>query len=148
MNAASVRTPKSIATQVLLGANCTLSTAMDALELQSILFGKIETFRAAGDDVVELARFGARAASDAAIDCREHAESGDIIGAVDCLTRALSGHRVARNLFLTILEFGNSNVAEAAQLGAQLSTSVLNDLGAISESSFSNEDSFSSNGAV
>jgi hypothetical protein len=131
MNAAALSVSQtSIIPHVLLGrADSTLRTAIQALELQAILFARIELLVAEGDDVVDLVQFGCRTISDAVIDCREHANEGDIVGLFDCLTRVLSGHRAARSLLSAIVELGNVEVSEVARLGISLAVSVLNDLG-------------------
>lgn len=120
----------SIIQHVLLGrADSTLHTAVEALELQAILFARIEPLVAAGDNTADLVRFGYQATTDAAIDCREHADAGDIIGLFDCLTRVLNGHRAAKSLLLAVVEFGDAEIAKLARLGVSLATSVLSDLG-------------------
>lgn len=124
------QTQTSIIPRILLGTDSTLSTAMVGLDLVSILFARIERLVADGDDVADLARLGSRTASDALTECREHASSGDVIGVVDCLARTLSGHRVAKNLLLAIVEVGDADVGELAQLGVNLAASILDDLGA------------------
>jgi hypothetical protein len=102
---------------------------VEALELQSILFARIEPLLAAGNDVMDLVRFGYRATSEAVFDCREHANEGDILGAFDCLARAISGHRTAKHVLSIIAEIGDTPVADLARLGITLSSSVLEDLG-------------------
>jgi transcriptional regulator len=131
MNATSVRLNQtSIVQHILLdGAHSTLRTAVDALELQSILFTRVGVLVADGDAVSDIVRIGYRAADDAVIDCREHAASDDIIGVVDCLARVTSGHRIAKNLLSTVVEIGDADVAELALVGIQLADSVLDDLG-------------------
>ena len=125
----SVCNQTSIVTRVLLGADSTLQAAMVGLDLLSILFSKIELLGSASDDAADLARVGRRAASDALADCRDHVSSGDVIGVVDCLTRAVSGHRAAKGLLAAIAEVGDAEVVKLAQLGGTLSMSVLSDLG-------------------
>lgn len=128
-NAVSVN-QTSIIQHVLLGrADSTLRTAIEALELQSILFGRITPLVAAGDNVADIVRFGYQATTDAVIDCREHADAGDMVELFDCLTRALNGHRAAKSLLSAIVELGDAEVGELAQLGVNLGVSVLNDLG-------------------
>jgi hypothetical protein len=131
MNATSIRPDQtSIVRHALLGsADSTLYTAIEALELQAILFAKIEPLVAAGDNVADLARSGWRASSEAAGDCREHASAGDIVGLFDCIARALNGHRAAKNLLSAIVELGDAEVGKLAQLGVNLASSVLSDLG-------------------
>ncbi|WP_321853861.1 hypothetical protein [Paraburkholderia tropica] len=131
MNATSAfLNQSSIVRHILLeGPSRTLHTAMEALKLQSMLFSKIGALVDDGETVADLVHLGRRTADDAAIDCDEHAASGDIIGAADCLARVLSGHRIAKNLLSTIAEIGNANVAEMAQLGVKLAKSVFTDLG-------------------
>ena len=124
----------SIIQHVLLGrADSTLRTAVEALELQAILFARIEPIVAAGDNIADLVRFGYQATTDAAIDCREHADAGDIVGLFDCLTRVLNGHRAAKSLLSATVELGDAEVAKLAQLGINLATSVLTDLGCDNE---------------
>lgn len=131
MHASQSLNQESIATRILLGsADSTLHTAIKALMVQSTMFSRIGALVADGDTVADLARLGCHAVDDAVFDCREHAESGDIIGAVDCLERVLSGHRIAKNLLSTIVEMADSKVGELAQLGVNLASSVLDDLGA------------------
>jgi hypothetical protein len=131
MHAAKNLNENSIVQRFLLvNPDSTLRTAMTALGVLSTLFSRIEPLAAAGDDVAYLARLGCRTLSDALTECRDHANSGDVIGVVDCLSRAVSAHRIAKNLFLGIVELGDTNVAELAQLGVNLAMSVLNDLGA------------------
>ncbi|CAD6514078.1 hypothetical protein LMG28727_00832 [Paraburkholderia kirstenboschensis] len=131
MNAAQSLNQNSILQRFLLGnPDSTLRTAMTALGVLATLFSRIEPLAAAGDDVVDLARLGCRTLGDASTECREHANSGDVIGVVDCLSRAASAHRTAKNLFLGIVELGDTDVAELAQLGINLAMSVLDDLGA------------------
>ncbi|MGF6994631.1 hypothetical protein [Paraburkholderia sp. GAS32] len=129
MNVTSVRNQTSIVALVLLGADSTLQSAMVGLDVLSILFSQIELIVTANDDVADLARIGSRAAGDGLADCRDHASANDVIGAVDCFTRAVSAHSAAKNLLLGIAELGDINVAELAQLGVNLAVSVLNDLG-------------------
>ncbi|MFM0663307.1 hypothetical protein [Paraburkholderia sediminicola] len=131
MNATEIRLNQtSIVQYVMLGrAGSTLCIAMEALALQSILFAKIEPLVVAGDNVADLARVGSRAAGDALADCRDHVSSGDVIGVVDCLTRAVSGHRAAKNLLAAIAEVGDAEVGILAQLGINLAMSVMSDLG-------------------
>jgi hypothetical protein len=137
MNATSVRNEVSIVPHLLLGSNDrTLCIAIQALEVQAILFARIERLVAAGNDVVELVRFGYRATNEAATDCREHANEGDIVGLFDCLTRVLSGHRAAKDLLSAIVELGDDEVGKLAKLGVSLSISVLDDLGCEAESDF------------
>ncbi|MFL9994313.1 hypothetical protein PQR34_28990 [Paraburkholderia sediminicola] len=131
MHAAQSLNQNSIVQRFLLGnPDSTLRTAMTALGVVSTLFSRIEPLAAAGDAVADLAGLGCRTLSDALTECREHANSGDMIGVVDCLSRAVSAHSIAKNLFLGIVELGDTNVAELAQLGVNLAMSVLDDLGA------------------
>jgi hypothetical protein len=81
-------------------------------------------------DVAALARMGRRILCDALVECREHVRDEDVIGIVDCLSRAVCAHRAAKNLLLLIAEFADSHIAELAQLGVNLATSVLDNLGA------------------
>jgi len=128
MHAAQSFTQSSIVQHVLLGTPAsTLRTGIKALEAQAFLLSRIEPL--ADDDVAELARFGCRAATEAAAACHAHADECDDIGAFDCLSRVLSGHRTAKNLLSAIVELGDTKVAELAQLGVTLSSSVLSDLG-------------------
>ena len=121
----------SIVQHFLIGApTSTLRTGIQTLRAQAVMFSRIEPLAAAGDDVAALARLGCRTLSDALTECREHAESGDMLGVVDCLSRVVSSHRLAKNLLLAIVELGDANVAELAQLGVNLAISVLDDLGA------------------
>ena len=130
MHAAQSLDQRSIAQRFLLGnPDSTLRTAMTALGVLATLFSRIEPLAAAGDDVAELARLGFRTLSDALTECREHADSGDMLGVVDCLSRVVSSHRLAKSLLLGIVELGDTNVAELAQLGVNLAISVLDDLG-------------------
>lgn len=131
MNVASVLIGQtSIVEHVLLGRkDSTLHTAMNALELQAILFARIEPLVAAGDNLADLVRFGHQATSDAIIDCREHANEGDVLGAFDCLARAISGHRTAEDVLSIITEMADVAVADLARLGIALAASVLSDLG-------------------
>jgi len=120
----------SIIQHVLLGrADSALRTAVEALELQAILFYRVEPLVAADDDIAALVRFGYQAASEAVIDCREYANEGDILGVFDCLTRATSGHRTAKNVLSIIEEMANKDIADLARLGITLASSVLSDLG-------------------
>jgi hypothetical protein len=131
MNSTSVVSKNSIVQHVLLGTTAsTLRSGIWALKVQAVMFSRIEPLAAAGDDVAALARLGCRALSDALTECREHADSGDILGVVDCLSRVVSSHRLAKNLLSAIVELGDTNVAELAQLGVNLAISVLDDLGA------------------
>jgi hypothetical protein len=131
MNATAVSVNQtSIIQHVLLGqVDSTLRTAVEALELQAILFARIEPLVATGDNIADLVQFGYRATTDAAIDCREHANEGDVIGVCDCLARVLSGHRAAKSLLSAIVELGDDEVAKLARLGIKLAMSVLDDLG-------------------
>ena len=129
MNVTSVRSQTSIVAFVLLGVDSTLQSAMVGLDVLSLLFSRIELMATANDDVADLARIGGRAAHDGLADCRDHASANDVIGAADCLTCAVSAHSAAKNLLLGIAALGDINVAELAQLGVNLSVSVLNDLG-------------------
>ena len=130
MYATSVRNETSVVRHVLLGSvNSTLRTAIESLELQSILFARIEPIITSGNDVSELVRIGYRTTSDAATECREHANEGDVLGAFDCLARAISGHRTAKYVLSVIVEFGDAEVVKLARLGVTLSMSVLSDLG-------------------
>lgn len=128
MNVTSLRNQTSIVPLVLLGADSTLQAAMVGLDVLSILFSKIELIATANDDVADLARIGSRVAGDGLADCRYHASANDLVGVVDCLTRAVSAHSVAKSLLLGIAELGDINVTELAQLGVNLATSVLDDL--------------------
>jgi hypothetical protein len=131
MHVAQSLNQNSIIQRFLLGnPDSTLRTAMTAMGVVSTLFSRIEPLAAAGDAVADLARLGCRTLSDALTECREHANSGDVIGVGDCLSRAVSAHRIAKNLFLGIVELGDTSVAELAQLGVNLAMSVLDDLGA------------------
>lgn len=130
MNATSVRDETSIVRHVLLGStDRALCTAMQALELQSHLFNRITPLVAVGDNIADIVRFGYQATTDAVVDCREHADAGDIVGLFDCLTRVLNGHRAAKSLLSAIVELGDAEVGKLAQLGVNLAVSVLNDLG-------------------
>ena len=130
MNAISVSNETSIVQLALLGrSNSTLRVAMQALESQAILFSRITPLVAEGDDIAALVRFGYQAASESVIDCREHANEGDILGVFDCLTRATSGHRTAKNVLSIIEEMANKDIADLARLGITLASSVLSDLG-------------------
>jgi hypothetical protein len=131
MNATSVlRNQTSIVRHILLGkANSTMRAAIQALELQAILFARITVQVADRGEVAGLARIGNLAADEAVIDCLEHADAGDVIGAVDCLVRVQSGHRTAKSLLSAIAEIGDTEVAEQAQLGINLAMAVLDDLG-------------------
>jgi hypothetical protein len=130
MNAISISNETSIVLHALLGStDRTLCTAMDALELQAILFARIEPLLAGGDNIVSLVRFGHQATSDAVIDCRGHASEDDILGVVDCLERVVGGHRAAKNLLSALAELSDAEVANLARLGVDLSSSVLRDLG-------------------
>ena len=120
----------SIIQHVLLGrADSALRTAVEALELQAILFSRIEPLVAADDNIADLVQFGCQATSEAVIDCREHANEGDVLGVIDCLTRATSGHRTAKNVLSIIEEMANKDIADLARLGITLASSVLSDLG-------------------
>ncbi len=131
MHAAQSLNQNSIVTRFLLGnPDSTLRTAMRALGVLSTLFSRVEPLAAAGDDVADLARLGCRTLSDALTECREHTDSGDLIGVVDCLSRAASAHRAAKSLLLGIVELADTDVANLAQLGVTLAESVLCDLGA------------------
>lgn len=124
----------SIVRHILLGrGDSALRIAMEALELQSILFSRIGALAVDGDAVADLVRLGCCAADEDVVACREFADSGDIVSAVDCLARVQRGHRIASNLLATIVEVGNADVAELAQFGVNLANSVLNDLGGIPE---------------
>lgn len=103
---------------------------MVSVDLLSRHFFRIESIVCAVGDVADLARLGGRTLHDALVECREHARSEDVIGVVDCLSRAVSAHRIARNLFLAIVELADAEVAKLAQLGVNLAKSVLDDLGA------------------
>lgn len=130
MHAAQSLNQNSIVQRFLLGnPESTLRTAMTALGVVSTLFSRIEPLAAASDDVADLARLGCRTLSDALTECRDHANSGDVIGVVDCLSRAVSAHRTARNLLLTIAEMADSEICELAQMGVGLAVSILDDLG-------------------
>ena len=129
MHAAQFLNQNSIVQHVLLGTPAsTLRTGIKALEVQAFLFSRIEPL--ADDDVAELARFGCRAATEAVAACHAHADECDDIGAFDCLSRVLSGHRTAKNLLSAIVELGDTKVTELARLGVNLAVSVLDDLGA------------------
>jgi hypothetical protein len=131
MHATESRNQNSIVQRFLLGTpDSTLRMAMTALGVLSTLFSRIEPLAASGDDVADLARLGCRTLSDALTQCRDHASSGDVIGVVDCLSRALSAHRTAKSLLLGIVELADTDVAKVAQLGVTLAESVLCDLGA------------------
>ena len=130
MHAAQSLNQDSIIPHILLGAESALQKAMVAIAAISIVFGLMEHEVGCGSDVAAVARLGCRAAGDALKDCRDHASLGDIIGVIDCLACAVSAHRTAKNLFLAIVELGDADVAEKAQLGVALAESVLNDLGA------------------
>lgn len=126
----SVSNTKCIVSHILLGStNSTLRTATEALELQSILFSRIGALVADGDAVADLVRLGCCAADEDVVACREFADSGDVVSAVDCLARVQRGHRIAKNLLSTIVEIGDADVAELAQLGLNLAMSVMDDLG-------------------
>jgi hypothetical protein len=128
MHAAQSVNQISIVQRFLLGnPDSTLRTAMTALGVAATLFSRIEAL--ADDDVAELARFGCRTATEAVAACHAHVDDCDDIGAFDCLSRVLSGHRTAKNLLSAIVELGDTKVAELAQLGVTLSSSVLSDLG-------------------
>jgi hypothetical protein len=131
MNVTSFRlSQNSIVALVLLGrTDSTLHTALNALDALSFLLIRIEAMVGKGNGVADLARFGCRAASDAATDCREHADAGDVLGVVDCLARAISGHRTARNVLSIIAEIADTAVADLARLGINVTLSVLHDLG-------------------
>jgi hypothetical protein len=131
MHATESRNQNSIVQRFLLGTpDSTLRMAMTALGVLSTLFSRIEPLAASGDDVADLARLGCRTLGDALTQCRDHASSGDVIGVVDCLSRALSAHRTAKSLLLGIVELADTDVAKVAQLGVTLAESVLCDLGA------------------
>jgi hypothetical protein len=131
MHAAQSLNQNSIVTRILLGPDSTLRTAMTALGVQETLLSRIEPLASAlADDVADLARLGCRVLGDALSECREHADSGDMVGVADCLLRVVSAHRVAKNLLLGIVELSDTAVAELAQLGVNLAMSVLDDLGA------------------
>lgn len=130
MHAAQSLNKDSIVTRILLGIDSSLQAAMVSVDLLSINFSRIEALVDAADDVAGLARLGCRTLSDALTECRDHADSADAIGVVDCLSRAISAHRVAKSLLLAIVELGDTKVAELAQLGVNLTMSVLDDLGA------------------
>jgi hypothetical protein len=131
MHATKSLSQNSIVQRFLLGnPDSTLRTGMTALGVLSTLFSRIEPLAAACDDVADLARLGCRTLSDALTECRERANCGDVIGVVDCLSRVVSAHRTAKNLLLGIVELGDTDVAEQAQLGVNLAMSVLDDLGA------------------
>lgn len=126
----SVSNAKSIVQEILLGStNSTLHIAVDALAMQSFLFARIGALVADGDAIADLVRLGRRAADEDVIECCEFADSGDIVGAIDCLARVQRGHRIAKNLLSTIAEIGDAEVAKLAQLGVNLGMSVLDDLG-------------------
>lgn len=125
----AAQTVSSIVTRILLGNNSTLQTAMISADLLSIHFSQIESIVGTSDDSANLARTGRRILCDALVECREHMRSQDLIGVIDCLSRAVSAHRIAKNLLLAIVELANSDVAKLAQLGVNLATSVLDDLG-------------------
>jgi len=130
MNAISIRNETSIIRHVLLGStNRTLCTAIQALELQAILFARIEPLLASGDRIAGLVRFGYQAISDAVSDGRGHANEDDLLGVFDCLGSVVSGHRAAESLFSAIAMLGDAEVSKLARLGINLSTSVLQDLG-------------------
>lgn len=131
MNVASVLFGQtSIVEHVLLGrTDSTLHTSMNALELQAFLFAQIEPLVAASDNLADLVRFGHHALSDAVIDCREHANEGDVLGAFDCLARAIKGHRTAKSLLSAIVDLADCEVGRLAQLGVNLAVSVMGDLG-------------------
>jgi len=131
MHAARILNESFIVQRFLLGNPAsTLRTAVTALGVQSTLFSRIEPLAAASDDVADLARLGCRTLSDALDECRDHANSGDVIGVVDCLSRVVSAHRTAKGLLLGIVELGDTNIANLAQLGINLAASILDDLGA------------------
>ncbi|MGF6772905.1 hypothetical protein P3T18_005399 [Paraburkholderia sp. GAS199] len=129
MHAVSAVNKNSIVRHVLLGTPAsTLLIGIEALEVQAFLFSRIE--RLADDEVAELVRFGYRAAAEAVAACHALADEYDDIGAFDCLSRVVSGHRIAKNLLLAIVELADVDVAKQAQLGVTLAMSVLDDLGA------------------
>ncbi|CAB3783360.1 hypothetical protein LMG28138_01624 [Pararobbsia alpina] len=130
MHAAQSLNQDSIVTRILLGSDSSLQTAMVSADLLSIHFSRIEALVDAADDVADLARLGCRTLCDALAECREHARSENVIGVLDCLSRAVSAHRTAKSLLLGIVELGDTDVAELAQLGVNLAMSVLDDLGA------------------
>lgn len=129
MTAASALSQNSIVTHILLGSDSSLRTAMVSVDLLSRHFFRIESIVCAVGDAADLARLGGLTLHDALVECREHARSEDVIGVVDCLSRAVSAHRTAKNLLLAIVELGDTNVAELARLGITLVSSVLDDLG-------------------
>lgn len=129
MNAATVLNQNSIIPRILLGTDSSLQAAMVSIDLLSIHFTQIESLAGVGNDVADLACLGCRTLVDALDECRGHASDGDVIGVVDCLARAISAHRAAKNLLLGIVELGDNDVAELAQLGVNLASSVLSDLG-------------------
>lgn len=116
MHAAQSLNQNSIVTRILLGTDSSLQTAMVSADLLSIHFSRIEALVVAAGDVAHLARLGCRTLCDALVECHEHANSGDVIGVVDCLSRAISVHRIAKSLLLGIVELGDSAVAELARL--------------------------------
>jgi archaeosine-15-forming tRNA-guanine transglycosylase len=130
MHAAQTISQNSIVTRILLGTDSTLQTAMVSADLLSIHFSQIESIVGANDDAANLASTGRRILCDALVECREHARDEDVIGVVDCLSRAVSAHRAAKNLLLLIVDLGDTNIAELAQLGVNLASSILDDLGA------------------
>ncbi|KLU21953.1 hypothetical protein EOS_32940 [Caballeronia mineralivorans PML1(12)] len=131
MNVISIRLDQtSIVQHVLLGStDRTLYTAIEALELQAILFARIAPLLATGDNIADLVRFGCEATHEAVIDCREHANEGGALGIFDCIGHVISGHRAAKNLLSAIVELGDDEVGKLAQLGVNLATAVMSDLG-------------------
>jgi hypothetical protein len=121
---------RSIVAHILLGSpRNSLHTAVAGLKLVGLMFERIGRLTANDADLTELSRYGYRTISEMAAECADYAGSGDLIDAVDCLQRTVIGHRAAKNLLLTIVEFGDADVAKLARLVVTLTTSILDDLG-------------------